>query len=163
MTQEERIISTDRMRYTKDKISSTLVLAAIVFDAMYFVSIYKSDVGSFYYNWMIGASIIYNLLFLLTAFLCSEGVKSRKTGYPVALVIIGALQFLRIFYLPAKARAALASVNGSEVPVMERGQYVYVLACLVLSAVCCLAAAVTSYRNTKRLNDYMRTLEQSKP
>lgn len=163
MTREDQIISTDRMRYTKDKLSSTLVLAAIVFDALYFVSIYQSDVGSYYYNWVIGASIIYNLLFMLTAFLCSEGVKSRKSGYVPVLVVIGALQILRIFYLPARARAATVSVKGEALAVMEQGQYVYVLVCLAVSAVCCLTAAVISYRNTKKLNDYLRTLEPSNP
>lgn len=81
MTRENLAVSRDRMRYTKDKLSANLVLAAIVLDALYFVSIYQSDVSTWYYNWVIGASIILNLLFLLTAFLASEGVKSRKSGF----------------------------------------------------------------------------------
>ena len=67
MTPEERTIQKDRMRYTKDKLSANLVLAAIVLDALYFVSIYQTDVGTYYYTWVIGASIIYNLLFMLSA------------------------------------------------------------------------------------------------
>ena len=89
MTQEERNIKKDRMRYTKDKFSANLVTVAIVLDALYFVSIYKTDVGTYYYNWVIGASIIYNLLFMLTAFLASEGIKSRKGGYTPLLTVIG--------------------------------------------------------------------------
>ena len=46
MTRDDLTIKRDRMRYTKDKTSSRLVLLAIVLDALYFVSIYKSDVGS---------------------------------------------------------------------------------------------------------------------
>ena len=160
MTREDRTISTDRMRYTKDKLSSTLVLAAIVFDALYFVSIYQSDVGSYYYNWVIGASIIYNLLFMLTAFLCSEGVKSRKSGYSPVLLVIGVMQLVRMFYLPAKANAAVVTVKGEELAVMSQKQYVYVLVCLGVSAVCCLTAAVTSYVNNRKLSEYMKTLEQ---
>lgn len=160
MTRENRDISRDRMRYTKDRLSSMLVLAAIVFDALYFVSIYKSDVGSYYYNWVIGASIIYNLLFMLIAFLCSEGVKSRKGGYTPVLLVIGAMQFVRMFYLPAKAHAAVVAVKGEELVVMGDGQYRYVLICLAVSGICCLTAAVTSHLNNKKLNDYLRTLEQ---
>ena len=36
---EERYIKRDRMRFTKNTLSSTLVLAAILFDVFYFVNI----------------------------------------------------------------------------------------------------------------------------
>lgn len=159
MTPEERSISLDRMRYTKDKLSSNLVLVAIVLDALYFVSIYQSDVSTWYYNWVIGASIILNLLFLLTAFLASEGVKSRKNGYSLPLLVLGAIQIVRIFYLPAKAHAATVVLSGTEVPVMDNGQYLYTVICLALSAVCCIAAAVISFLNCRRLAEHMKSLE----
>lgn len=159
MTPEERSISLDRMRYTKDKLSSNLVLVAIVLDALYFVSIYQSDVSTWYYNWVIGASIILNLLFLLTAFLASEGVKSRKNGYSLPLLVLGAIQIVRIFYLPAKAHAATVVLSGIEVPVMDNGQYLYTVICLALSAVCCIAAAVISFLNCRRLAEHMKSLE----
>ena len=72
---QDRQTSIDRMRYIKNKFSANMALLAILFDVFYFVSIYKTDVGSYYYTIMIGASIIYNLVFLLAAFLSSEGVK----------------------------------------------------------------------------------------
>lgn len=161
MTQENQLIKKDRMRFTKDKLSANLLIAAIVFDCLYFVSIYKTDVGSYYYTWVIGASIIYNLLFLLIAFLASEGVKNRKTGYSGLLAGIGLMQFVRMFYLPAKAHAALVTVNGQEVTAMGDGQYLYVLVCLAVSGICCVVAAVTSYINNKTLADYMRSIEKS--
>ena len=40
---EQKRISLDRMRYTKDGLSSGLVLLAIVFNVLYFVSIYQQD------------------------------------------------------------------------------------------------------------------------
>lgn len=159
MTREDQLIKKDRMRYTKDTLSSGLVLIAIVLDALYFVSLYQSDVGSWYYTWQIGASIIYNLLFLLTAFLASEGVKSRKSGYTGILLGIGIMQIVRIFYLPAKAHAAFVTVGGEDLAVMTDGQYTYVVVCLAASAVCCIVAAVTSYINNKTLAEYMRSVE----
>lgn len=160
MTQEDQLIKKDRMRYTKDSLSSNLVLLSIVLDALYFVSIYKTDVGSYYYTWVIGASIIYNLLFLLTAFLASEGVKNRKSGYSGMLIAIGVMQIVRIFYLPAKAHAAVVIVSGAELQAMGDKQYFYVVACLIASGICCIIAAVTSYRNNKILADYMQSLEK---
>lgn len=154
-------IEMDRMRYTKNKLSANLVLLAIVFNALYFVSIYQSDVGSYYYNMLIGGSIIYNLVFMLSAFLCSEGVKSRKGGYCWALLGIGALQIVRMFIIPARAHSAVATVNKVETLVMGGGQYAYVMICLALSAACCLAAGVTSYRQNRSLNDYLKSMAQS--
>ena len=159
MTPEEITISTDRMRFTKDTLSANAVIAAIVLDCLYFVSIYKSDVSTWYYNWIIGASIIFNLLFLLTAFLASEGVKNRKTGYTIPLTVLGVLQIIRIFYLPAKAHAATVVIAGEEVLVMGNGQYLYTVACLAASAVCCIFAAVNSHTNNKKLAAHMQTIE----
>ena len=159
MTPDVQTIKKDRMRYTKDSFSSTLLILSIVFDCLFFVSIYQSDVGNYYYNWMIGVSIVYNLVFLLAAFLASESVKNRKDGYTAIIVVLGIIQIARIFILPAKAHAATALVNGVEVAVMGNGQYMYVVGCLVASAVCCFVAAVTSAKNNKILADYMASIE----
>ena len=159
MTQEERSIQTDRMRYTQDTMSANLVLVAIVMDALYFVSIYQSDVSTWYYNWVLGASIICNLLFLLTAFLASEGVKSRKTGFTLPLIALGIFQVVRIFYLPALAHSSTVVIAGEEIAVMGDSQYFYTIVCLAVSAVCCVVAAVISHMNNKKLADHMKTLE----
>ncbi len=149
----------DRMRYTKDTFASGLVLVAIVLDALYFVSVYQSDIGSYYYTWVIGASVIYNLLFMLAAFLASEGVKSRKSDYTITLLFIGVMQFARMFYLPAKAHAATVEISGETIPVMGDGQYYYLIVCLAISGVCCLVAAISSYINNKKLANYMSSID----
>lgn len=159
MTKEEKRIQTDRMRYTKNKFSSRLVLLAIVFDALYFVSIYKSDVGSYYYSWVIGASIIYNLLFMLAAFLASEGVKNRRNGYTVMLTLLGVMQFARIFYIPMKAHGATVTVQSQALPVMSDGQFTLVVVCLAVSGALCITAAVTSAIQNRTLAEYMRSIE----
>ena len=112
-----------------------------------------------YYTWVIGASVVYNLLFLLMAFLSSEGVKSRKGGYTGLLVFIGLMQIVRVFYLPAKAHAAVVNINNVDIPVMTDGQHLFTVICLILSGVCCVAGAVTSFINRKTLSDYMRSLQ----
>ena len=63
------LLKKDRMRFVKNKTSSNLAYLAIIFNVLYFISIYSSDVGNYYYTILIGVSVVYNLLFLLTAFL----------------------------------------------------------------------------------------------
>lgn len=156
MTQDPKLIAKDRMRYTKNTLSSNLVYLAILFDVFYFVSLYQSDVGSYYYNMLLGASIIYNLIFLLASFLASEGVKTRKPHYPELLVVLGLVQIGRIFIIPMQAHNAIIK----DVQVMGDGQFYAIVAFLTLSAVCCIAAGITSYINNKALNDYLKTIKQ---
>ena len=60
MTQamNDRDIRTDRMRYVKNTSSSRLCYLAILLNVLYFISIYKSDVGSWYYQILVGGSIV---------------------------------------------------------------------------------------------------------
>ena len=74
MITEENRIRRDRMRFIKNSLSSNLALLGILFDVFYFVNIYQSDVDVYYYNILIGASIVYNLIFMLAVFLSSEAV-----------------------------------------------------------------------------------------
>lgn len=141
---DERFVKLDRMRYTKNSLSSGLALLAIVFDVLYFVSIYQSDVGTYYYNILIGASVLYNLIFMLMAFLSSEGVKNYKTGYSWLLLALGVGQIERIFILPLSAFTTEYMVKQVAYPVMDVKQFVFVVACLQLSAACCIASAVTN-------------------
>ena len=157
---EDKFIQRDRMRFTKNTLSSGLALLAILFNVLYFVSIYKSDVGSYYYNILIGASILYNLIFMLAVFLCSEGVKSYNRTYACVLLVVGALQILRIFYLPLMAHRAVVTVNQQETIVMQTAQFLRVVVYLVASAACCLVAGVVGIQKSRALAAHMATLEQ---
>lgn len=151
-------IKKDRLRYTKNKLSSTLAIIGIVFNVLYFVSIYSSDVGDYFYTYVIGMSVIYNLLFLLCTFLSSEGVKSYKLGYAITLVVVGALQIGRIFYIPTNAHSTLISIGKEKVLAMSDGQFVWVIICLILSAVACISAGVIGIYKTKVLEGYSKQL-----
>jgi len=157
---EEQLIQRDRMRFTKNTLSSGLALLAILFNVLYFVSIYKSDVGSYYYNIIMGASILYNLIFMLVVFLSSEGVKGYKAAFAYVLLVVGALQILRIFILPMQAHAATVKVNKQEVLVMQTAQFVRIVVYLASSAVCCFVAGVVGIRKSRALAAHMATLEQ---
>ena len=160
---EEEYIRKDRLRFTKNSLASTLAIVAIVFNVLYFLNIYKSDVnhnvGNFYYQIRIGGSIILNLLFMLAAFLSSEGVKNYKFGYAYVLACLGVLQIVRIFILPMQAHQAEVSIAGTTTNVMETGQFVTVIIYLILSALSCFAAAYVGVKRSKELQAHMAALE----
>lgn len=159
---EELTIKRDRMRFTKNTLSSTLAILAILFNVFYFINIYKSDVGhnvgNFYYQIRIGASIVYNLVFMLAAFLSSEGVKNYRREYGYVLLVIGALQIVRIFILPAQAAAAEVTIGGVTTKVMESAQHIRVVLYLLLSAAGCLAGGVIGIIRCRQLSEHLASI-----
>ena len=151
-------IKSDRMRYTKNSISATLSYFAILFNALYFLNIYHSDVGAYYYKMQIGISVIYNLLFMLFVFLSSEGVKKYDFRYSVALIVIGAMQVVRIFGIPLDALNSTVTVKREEVQVMDSAQFTLCVVYLVVSAALAIGAGVIGVIKTKKLRDYEKTL-----
>ena len=156
----DSFVKRDRLRFTKNKLSANLALSAIAFNALYFVSIYRSDVGSYYYSIMIGISVVYNLLYMLTAFLSSEGVKSYKPGYAYLLIALGAAQIVRIFILPMRARNELVALGTESVEVMGRGQFMWVSVCLCASAALSIAAGIIGLMKTSALKSHQAELDK---
>ena len=173
-------IKKDRLRFTKNKLSADLILAAIAVKALSGVQrrywhyndalVSGADAEVNIDEWlpslsehdtrlMIGASILYNLVFMLVAFLASEGVKGYNMSYSVVSILLGGLQIGRIFYLPMKAYKAPNPVVDSDIPtVMGAGQFRYVAVCLCVSAVLLCCAGVIGIIKTTTLNKH-----QAKP
>ena len=164
MTQamDDRQIRLDRMRYIKNTSSSRLCYLAILLNVLYFISIYKSDVGSWYYQILVGGSIVYNLLFMLMTFLASEGVKNYQASYSRLLYVLGILQVARIFILPLQAHTAKVVVEGVETIVMGNAQFIRVVVYLAGSAACLIAAALINQRKAKELSRHLASLENGK-
>ena len=158
MTAEDRTIQRDRMRFIKNSLSSNLAILGILFNVFYFVSIYKSDVDTYYYSYIIGISIVYNLVFMLAVFLSSEGVKNYKKNYSYLLVVIGAVQIVRIFIIPMQAHSA-ATVSGDPAVVMQDAQFIRVLIYLIASGACLVASAVVNFIRCNELQAHLKTLE----
>lgn len=156
---DERFVQRDRMRFIKNSQSSNLCYLGILLNVFYFVSIYKSDVGTYYYNILIGASIVYNLIFMLAVFLASEGVKNYKRNYSWLLGLIGLGQIVRIFIIPMRAHSATTLIDGVDALVMHDGQFTRVVVYLVLSALCLLAAAGINLVKCRELSEHMKTLD----
>ena len=153
----EKSVRLDRMRFTKNTTSSRLALLAIVFDVLYFVSLYKINVD-YYYSLIMGASILYNLVFMLAAFLSSEGVKNYKQGFSWVLCVLGVIQIARIFILPVPAHTTTVTVGGAQMLAMGDGQFVRVVIYLIASAVCLFAAAAVNLVKSRALKAHIAGL-----
>ena len=156
---EEKTIRLDRMRYTKNSLASGLALVAILFNVFYFANIYESNVGSWYYNILMGASILYNLVFMLAAFLSSEGIKNYKIGYGFLMIALGIGQILRIFIYPVRAHGSTVTIQEQAVTVMETKQFTLCVIYLLVSAACLLAGAVVGMVRSRQLQAYVATLD----
>ena len=158
MTNEDRLIQRDRMRFIKNSQAANLAILGILFDVFFFVNLYQSDEGNYYYTILIGASIVYNLIFMLATFLASEGVKNYQIGYSYLLVVLGVIQFARIFIYPMQAHSSTVLVNEVEVAVMSDSQFMWQVAFLSISGICLLASAVINFIKCRELSEHLKTL-----
>lgn len=157
---DDQNIKVDRMRYSKNTQSSRLALLAIVLDVLFFVSIYKyvckdtTRSDEFYYTALMGASILYNLVFMLAAFLSSEGVKNYKTNFSYVMFFLAAIQIARIFIYPVKAH--------SQPGLMSDFQFIRLIAYLVGSALCLVGGALINLGKSRALAAHTASLETGK-
>ena len=149
-------VKKDRLRFTKNSTSAILCYIAILFNVFYFAYIYSTDVGNYFYTIQIGASVVYNLLFLLFTFLCSEGVKNYSRGYSIFLLIIGALQIVRIFGIPLDAHTTVLSLSEGNVLVMGTFQFVVLCIFLIISSACCIAGGIVGLIKNITLENYKK-------
>ena len=124
----------------------------------FFISIYESNVGSWYYNILMGASILYNLIFLLAAFLCSEGIKNYKIGYSYLMIALGIGQIIRIFIYPVRAHGASVTIQEQAVTVMENPQFIRCVLYLAISAACLFVGAFVGMTRSKQLKAHLQSL-----
>ena len=155
---DDKQVRLDRMRYTKNTLASGLALLSILFDVFFFISIYESNVGSWYYNVLMGASILYNLIFLLAAFLCSEGIKNYKIAYSYLMIALGIGQIIRIFIYPVRAHSATVTIQEQAVTVMENPQFIRCVLYLVISAACLFVGAFVGMTRSKQLKAHLQSL-----
>ena len=156
---DEKQIRRDRLRYSKNKTSSGLALLAIVLNVFYFVSIYRTDIGNYYYTWLTGVSIIFNLVFMLTVFLCSEGVKNYHIGYSVTLIVVGIIQFVRTQIIPKRAFEAVVTLADEETKVMSATQHTRIIIYLTASGALLIIAGIIGIIKTCELRAYQKELE----
>ena len=112
--------------------------------------------GSWYYQILVGGSIVYNLLFMLITFLAGEGVKNYQESYSKVLFVLGTLQVCRIFILPMQAHAASVKIGGAETAVMGDGQFIRCIVYLTGSAACLIVSGIINMRKAAALKHHIQ-------
>ncbi len=165
MLNNDKQLKLERMRYTKNTLSSNMALFAIVANVLYFVIMYKIN-NKAMYELMMGASVITNLLFMLSVFLCSEGVKNYNVGYAVAMIVIGVIEIGRIFIWPLKlhnteTRVIVPGGDPIMTTVLDDTQFVLVIVCLVCAAAFLIVGGIVGVIRGKQLAAYLESLKQA--
>lgn len=163
--QDLKTLKTDISRYSKNKLGANLALLGLVFNCLYFMLLYgiKSSPTRFT-TIHIGFSVIFTLITLLIAFLCSEGVKSYNKKFCIVLIALAAFQIFRIFGFPLNGlQNKILNVNyfglEASTPGVNEIEFTILVIYLCASAACFIASAVVSYIRTNELEAYMAKIE----
>lgn len=170
-TPNQEIIHSDILRYKKNKLPATLALLGIVFSCLYFCLLYGFR-SNFFSNWQIGISVILTLFSLLITFLASEGIKGYNKKFVIVLIVLAAIQIIRIFGIPLSAlRYDIANGNtvADETSTLYTRYFgvdlapwtcfVFLTLWLCASAACLIASAVIGYINCVRLESFNKKIE----
>lgn len=157
----KRIVQDDILRYKKNKLASTFTLLGLVFTVLYFALLYSVN-RSFFYTIYMGFSVIVTLVLLLVAFLSSESIKNYRKGYCITLLVLAAINILRIFYYPLKGLQANA-FDGAVyfwTEMTNGGIFAFLVIYLVASAACYIVAAVFGYIYAVRLEKHEKAIAE---
>jgi hypothetical protein len=140
------LISIDKMKYKNDNLAFSLTILGLLANVFYFFTLYRNN-NNFYYSYLMGISVLYNLIFMLTVFLTAEEVKTYHRKYSIVLFIAGIIQILRIFYYPKKAFAA---------EVLTADTYRTIKIYLIISSIMLILASIRSFWNSTILKLYIK-------
>lgn len=160
LSDNQKIVQDDILRYKKNKTASMLALLALVFNCLYFMLFYSINKESLY-TMLIGGSVILNLLVLLMGFFASEGIKGYNKKFSYVLLGLGVVQFVRIFIYPTigMANGWLEGNFYFEVPMSNAANGTFFIVYLALSSACFIGSAVHGYIVAKRLEDFQAKID----
>lgn len=158
------ILQNDIQRYKKNKLASALALLGIAFACIYFMFLYAElDNDDYYYKWPIAIDVIYNLIFMLVIFLCSEQVKNYDRRMFYVQIGLGVMQFVRIFWLPLAGITETVYVDLTKITyngaVLSMGTFAILLIGLAGSGACVIASAIVGFVRSKNLENFNKKLE----
>lgn len=171
LSQSERVIKNDIMRYKKNKLAGGLALLGLAFNCLYFMILYALPHSSFF-TYEIGVSVLLTLILLLAVFLSSEAVKGYNKAYSIVLFVIAAFQIVRIFGYPMDGlnnNTLISSADKYNNSIMfgyfgayfESSEPVFTIMVvyLVLSAACLIASGVWGWIVAERLVKFQKGLD----
>lgn len=151
-TTSNPIISSDIMRYKKNKLGANLALGAIACDCLSFMFLYSVVGTSYYSTWAIAFDVIFNLVFLLATFLLSEQVKNYNSKLFILQLILGACQIGRIFWLPLGGLLTKPAAIGIV-------KFLFMAIALGASGALEIASAVIGYIRSKQVAEFNQKVE----
>ncbi len=144
-------ITLEQMKYKKNSLPYTLVILGLVFDVFYFFALYKNN-SNYYYTIELGATVLYNLIFMLIVFLSAENIKNYHISFSIVVIVIGVLQIARIFYYPLNAFQAL---NDSGERELLRKDFIKLCVYLCTSGTFLIAGGIISLVKSKLLHNFV--------
>lgn len=155
------IVQDDILRYKKNKFASSFALLALVFNCLYFSLLYAiGAVASMFDVWM-GVSVIFNLLVLLIGFYASEGIKAYNKKFAIVLLVLAAVQLIRIIYYPSigMSKQWLEGNFFFGIQMTNASNGVVMIIFLVASAACFIVSAVQGYIVANKLSNFQKKLD----
>ena len=156
------VLQDDILRYKKNKFASSFALLALVFDCLYFTVLYAGCWNNSLYQPALGFSVIVNLLVLLIGFYSSEGIKGYNKKFSIVLLVLGAVQAIRIVYYPVVG-VANGWLNDSNhyfgIVMNGAANATMMIIYLVGSAACFIVSAVQGYIVARRLEVFQKKLD----
>lgn len=171
MKNSNQIIASDLLRYRKNKAAANLALLAIAFNCLYFMFVYKQVCGNIkaqftnespVYTYMMGVSVIINLIILLTAFLSSERLKGYDKRFSFVVWAIAIVQIVRIFIYPLNTYNTKYQAGMAEKYIFGTGTFVLLIACLAASAACLIASGVIGYIRASKLEKFVKAVDEGR-
>jgi hypothetical protein len=154
------VVQHDIMRYKKNKLGANLALLGLALGCLYFLVLYAQVKNNdFYYTWEIAFDVVYNLFFLLFVFLFSEQIKNYKRKLFVFQIIVGLLQFARIFWLPLKGITSVYVSGGVDITVLTVGSFIAMAVFLAASGACVIASSIVGFVRSKNVESFTKKLE----
>jgi len=158
---KNQVLQDDILRYKKNKLASTFALCALVFNCLYFMLFYAIS-NTKVYTPLIGLSVIVNLLVLLAGFYSSEGIKNYNKKFSIVLLVLAAVQIIRIFIYPTIGMAQGYLVGNYYfffIKMTNASNGTVMIVYLVASAAFFIASAVYGYIVAHRLEAFNKKLE----
>lgn len=155
------VIQDDILRYKKNKFASSFAILALVFNCLYFTLLYAVCETALY-KVALGFSVIVNLLVLLTGFYASEGIKGYNKKFSIVLIVLAAVQVIRIIYYPiiGVAKGWLADDNHYfGISMNNTANSILMIIYLAASAACFIVSAVQGFIVARRLEVFQKKLD----
>lgn len=146
----------EMLRYQNNKQSYWFGMLAVVFSLIYIFVLLNRFKGSGF-NIGIFVVILGNIFLFLGGFLCCEKMKTYDIKWGYVAIVFGAICFVRTFVYPIFVFNGNVITNES-----RKGIAIFLMICMILSAVLYIFAGIITIKKTKILNSYLDSINEKR-